>query len=72
MLKYIDSNKNLINEHVNQQMEQVKAIQKALIAQETAEREKSMEDIMQVLSNRVDKNEKMLWNKIDEESERNL
>jgi len=53
-------------------MEQVKAIQKALIAQETAEREKSMEDIMQVLSNRVDKNEKMLWNKIDEESERNL
>ena len=60
MLRYIDSNKNLINEHVNQQMEQVKAIQKALIAKETAEREKSMEEIMTVVSNRVDQNEKML------------
>lgn len=35
-------------------MEQVKAIQKALIAKETAEREKSMEEIMTVISNRVD------------------
>ena len=54
MLRLVDSNKNLINEHVNQQMEQVKAIQKALMAWETAEREKGMEDIMSVISNRVD------------------
>lgn len=72
MLRLIESNKNLINEHVNQQMEQVKAIQKALIAKETAEWEKSMEEIMTVISNRVDQNEKMLWNKMQEESEWNL
>jgi hypothetical protein len=52
--KYIDSNKNLINEHIRQQIESSKALTKAIIAKESAERNKADEEMMSTISDRVE------------------
>jgi hypothetical protein len=66
----LDSTKNLLNEHIRNQIDSLRALTKALISKESSERMKSHEEIMKTLSMRIEAQEKMLRNKIDEEVER--
>lgn len=66
----MESNKNLINEHIRNQIESLKSLNKALIAKESSERTKEYENLMKILSARIDGVDKSLHNKIDEEIEK--
>jgi len=66
----MDSNKNLINEHIRNQIESLKSLNKALIAKEASERTKEYEKLMKILSRRIEALDSNLNNKIDEEAEK--
>ena len=68
--RLIESSKNLVDEHIRQQIESVKALTKAIMARESAERTKSDEEILKTLSDRVEQQEQMLRTKIKEEAEK--
>ena len=66
----IDSSKNLINEHIKNQIDSLRSLSKALVAKEASERTKEYENIMKILSARIESAENSLKNRIDEEAEK--
>jgi hypothetical protein len=66
----MESNKNLINEHIRNQVESLKSLNKALVAKEASERTKEYENLMKILTKRIETLDKSLHNKIDEEAEK--
>lgn len=66
----MDSNKNLINEHIRNQVDSLRSLIKALVGKESSERNKEYENIMRILSARIESVEKAAMNKIKEETEK--
>ena len=63
----MDSNKNLINEHIGQQFESLKALMKAYVNKEVAERTVGDESILGQINKRLDGIDQLFDNKLKEE-----
>ena len=66
----MESSKNLINEHIRNQVDSLRSLSKALVAKESSERTKEYENLMRILSARIESVDNSLRNKIDEETEK--
>jgi hypothetical protein len=63
----MDSNKNLINEHIGQQFESLKALMKAYVNKEVAERTVGDESILGQFNKRLDGIDTLFGNKLKDE-----
>ena len=64
----MDSNKNLINEHIGQQFETLKALMKAFVMKEVAERTSGDDSILSQVNKRLEGIEMYLEGKLSEET----
>lgn len=63
----MDSNKNLINEHIAQQFETLKALMKAYVCKEVAERTSGDESILGQINKRLNGMDVLFDNKLKDE-----
>ena len=66
----MESNKNLANEHIRNQIDSLRSLMKALVNKESSERNKEYENIMKILSTRIESVETSSNNLIKEETEK--
>lgn len=70
--RLINTHKGLLDEHVRQQGESLKALLKANLNEESAQRHREDDKIIQIMNKRVDAMERYLETKMPEESNRLL
>jgi hypothetical protein len=70
--RLINTHKSLLDEHVRQQGESLKALLKANLNEESAQRHREDDRIIQIMNRRVDAMERLLETKMPEETSRVL
>jgi hypothetical protein len=70
--RLINTHKSLLDEHVRQQGESLKALLKANLNEESAQRHREDDKIIQIMNKRIEAMERYLENKVPEESNRLL
>lgn len=65
----VTTHKNLLDEHIRQQGESIKALLRATLNEETAQRHREDDRILQVVNKRVEGLEKVLESRLPQEHE---
>ena len=68
--RLIITHKNLLDEHIRQQGESLKALMKANLNEESAQRHREDDKIIQIMNKRVEAVERMMESKMPEEVNR--
>ena len=70
MTRLINTHKNLLDEHIRQQGESLKALLKANLNEESAQRHREDDRIIQIMNKRVEAVERLMESKMPEEVNR--